>query len=117
MDDYLDRACKVLGVDKGSVLAHGPSADDHYVVVMDYGIKGCPKYRVPLSHLDELKALEELEALEALPEPLLPAPAAFDLGLDDLNYRELQELARGAGIPAKQKADVLRKALWSDEEE
>lgn len=109
MIDYLDRACKHLGVDKGSVLAHGPSADDHYVVVMDYGIKGCPKYRVPLSQLDEPEVLPE-------PEPL-PAPAAVDLGFDDLDYRQLQELAKVSGIPANQKAADLRAALWSDEEE
>lgn len=31
--------------------------------------------------------------------------------LDSLSYRELQERATAAGIPAKQSADALRKAL------
>lgn len=101
MDDYLDRACEYLGVDKGSVINPRVQGDD-YVLIVDKGIAGSPKYYIPLSKLDE-------------PEPeaeILPVSAAIDM-----NYRELQELAKELGIPANQKADDLRAALSLEEEE
>ena len=44
-------------------------------------------------------------------EDMLPVPAVIDL-----NYRELQELAKEYGIPANQSGDELRDALALDEE-
>ncbi len=100
MKDYLERACEYLGVDKGSVINPRIQGDD-YVLIVDKGIKGCPKYYIPLHQLDK-------------PEPeQLPKPTTLDM-----SYRELQELAKEAGIQANQKAALLRAALWpSDEEE
>lgn len=102
MTDYLDRAIEYLGVDKGSVIKHRVQGDD-YIVIVDKGIKGCPKYRIPLSQLQEP---------EAPPDDLLPVPAAVDL-----SYRDLQSLARESGIAANQSGDELRAALLLDEEE
>ncbi len=102
MTDYLDRACEYLGVDKGSVINPRIQGDD-YVLIVDKGIAGSPKYYIPLSKLDALNVAENVS---------LPVPAATDL-----NYRELQELAKESGIPANQKADDLRAALVLDEEE
>ncbi len=95
MDDYLDRACKYLGVDKGSVINPRVQGDD-YVLIVNKGIAGSPKYYIPLSKLNELE----------------PASDAYEP-----SYRELQELAKAFGIPANQKADDLRAALSLDEEE
>ena len=109
MTDYLDLACIYLGIEGEKVLDYAITADE-VVVVVDNGIKGCPKYRIPLSEL--------ITATEPQPEPViavaepLPVPAAIDLGLDDgLSYRDLQALAIDAGIPANQKKDDLRQAL------
>ena len=102
MTDYLDRAVEYLGVDKGSVIKHRVQGDD-YIVIVDKGIAGCPKYYIPLSQLQEP---------EAPPDELLPVPAAVDL-----NYRDLQELAKETGIPANQSADDLRAALLEIDEE
>ena len=102
MTDYLDRAVEYLGVDKGSVIKHRVQGDD-YIVIVDKGIAGCPKYYIPLSQLQEP---------EAPPDELLPVPAAVDL-----SYRDLQDLAKETGIPANQSADDLRAALLEIDEE
>ena len=96
MTDYLLNACEYLGVDAGSVLSH-KQYEDEIVLIVDKGIEGCPKYRVPLSLLEA---------------PPLPVPGAYDL-----SYRELQAAAKDAGIPANQSADELRAALEAEEEE
>jgi hypothetical protein len=100
MTNYLDRACEQLGVDKGSVIKHRVQGDE-YVVIADKGIKGCPKYVIPLSQLETIDEVEEL----------LPVPAVIDLNGGGLSYRELQALAKEAGIPANQSAYDLREAL------
>ena len=113
MTDYLELACIYHGVDKGKVIKHraqkGPSGSDDYSIIVDNGILGYRKYYVSISLLDELEAQPE-----AGQEVMLPVPAAIDL-----NYRELQALAKEAGIPANQSADELNIALaeWSEEEE
>ena len=105
MTDYLEFACEYHGVDKGKVIKHrqqvGPDGGDAYSVIVDYGIMGCKKYYVPLSELDELAQLSDL-----------PVPAAIDL-----NYRELQDLAKEQGIPANQKHIDLVNALFAKDEE
>jgi hypothetical protein len=93
MTDYLDRACDHLGVDKGSVIKHRIQ-DDDYIVIVDNGIAGCPKYYIPLSQLSE---------------PQASAPVAVDF-----SYRELQAIAKNVGIPANQSAGDLRAALWPE---
>jgi hypothetical protein len=67
--------------------------------LIDYGIGGVKVYQIPI---------EDFE-----PEPI-PLPAAYDLD-GELSYRDLQELAKAAGIPANLSAAELRAAL--DEEE
>ena len=109
MINYLDLACEYHGVDKGRVIKHraqvGPDGSDDYSIIVDNGKLGCPKYYVPISLLDELAA--QVKAPPVVDESL-PVPAAVDL-----NYRELQDLAKELGIPANQKADELRVALES----
>jgi hypothetical protein len=105
MTDYLDLACEHLGVDRGSVIKHRVQGDD-YIVIVDNGIAGCPKYYIPLSQL------QEPQEPEAPPDEMLPVPVAVDL-----NYRDLQELAKELGIPANQSAGDLRAALLLYEEE
>lgn len=53
MANYLARALKLLGADEDDVLKHRLQGDE-YIVILDLGIKGCPKYRVPLAQLPEL---------------------------------------------------------------
>ena len=114
MTNYLDLACEYHGVDKGRVIKHraqvGPDGSDDYSIIVDNGKLGCPKYYVPISLLDELAA-QVKAPLVAEPLPV-PAAVEFVYGTD-LNYRELQDLAKELGIPANQKADELRVALES----
>ncbi len=102
MTDYLERACEYLDVDKSSVINPRIQGDD-YVLIVDKGIAGSPKYYIPLSKLDALEIAEQLKGIR---------PPANEVG-----YRELQELAKEQGIPANQKAEDLLVALWPDEEE
>jgi hypothetical protein len=102
--DYLNRACKHLGVDPGSAI--NPRVEgDEFVVIIDRGIAGCPKYRIPLSELTgaDVVDVDEVDYL----------------GVYDHSYRELQEMAKDLGIPANQGRDDLIAALWpaTDEEE
>jgi hypothetical protein len=74
--------------------------------LVDYGIGGIKEHYIPIA---------EFARPEPEPEPepdLLPVPAVIDL-----NYRDLQELAKDAGIPANQSTDDLRFALSLEEEE
>ena len=50
--DALLSACRLLGVDPDRVIKFRLEGDEA-VVIVDNGIKGCPKYRVPLSDLPE----------------------------------------------------------------
>lgn len=52
MSDYLKAACEHVGATPEQVLAHRvDSADQVFVLVVDNGIKGAPKYEIPLSEL------------------------------------------------------------------
>ena len=75
--------------------------------LVDYGIGGIKVHYVPISELDG-----PIEVEPVISEELLPVPAVIDL-----NYRELQDLAKEHGIPANQSGDDLRDALALDEEE
>lgn len=100
MSDYLERACLHLGIDPGSVIKHREDGGE-YVVIADLGIGGTPKYRVPLSSLAE--PAPEAESEEE------PEVSQY---IESLSYRELQDLAKAAGIAANQSADDLRAALY-----
>ena len=78
MANYLELALQHLNEVGAAVLAHGPSADGtEYVVILDKGIKGGPKYRVALSILNSLaqkpkpqpKPQDVLDHRVTLPKP------------------------------------------------
>ena len=74
MADYLTAACKYVGATPEQVLAHRvDEAEQVFVLVIDNGIKGCPKYAIPLSEL--IAVTEPVEAQPAA-EPEAPAPKA-----------------------------------------
>ena len=50
MDELLQRACAYLGEDVADVVNHRVEGD-FYVLVICHGIKGSPKFRVPLVEL------------------------------------------------------------------
>lgn len=62
--DYLKIACERLGIDASQVIKHRIE-DDELVVIANLGIRGTPKYVLPLADLE----IEE-EPVEA-PEPEL----------------------------------------------
>jgi hypothetical protein len=128
MSDYLQRALIKLDATEGDVLAHGLSADGlEYAVVLDKGIKGCPKYRIPLVDLPDSAPKETAviptedsqpdNAPEAAPleddepETLPESEPPLVEWLEDASYSELQSEAKAAGIPANQSKDVLKAAL------
>ncbi len=98
MTDYLERACEYLGVDRDDVVKYRAEGTD-YIMIVDEGIAGTRKYRVPLSLLDGLS-----------PKPATNKPAPEK----HLTYRELQELAKESGIPANQSKFALYEALWPE---
>jgi hypothetical protein len=61
MNDLLDRALAHVG-EAGTPVLGWSVRDGEVVMVLDKGIKGCPKYRVPLSLLPEPAAEPEPEA-------------------------------------------------------
>ncbi len=95
MTDYLDLACEYLGVDKGDVVKSRVEGDV-YIVIVNKGIAGIPKYRIPLSELTALEIANDIPSERALLS---------------MSYRELQELAQKLGIPGNQKANDLIAAI------
>jgi hypothetical protein len=126
MSDYLERTLTKLGFAADvNVLAHGLSADGlEYVVVLDKGIEGCPKYRMPLADLSEAAEVVEVEPEPAESEPEaeptwppefpLPKEIVDEMGLSYLEsygYRDLQAEAKRLGIPANQTKEDLIVAI------
>jgi len=79
--DYLKRACDLLGEDAANVVNFRIEGDEA-VLVICHGIKGNPKYRVPLGDLPAL-------------EPEGPEPEATDsarelAGEYELDLREIK---------------------------
>ncbi len=107
-DEYLENACEYLGIDKGDVIKHRVQGDE-YIVIVDKGIKGCPKYHIPLSQLEKPEPV--LEEPEPDPESL-PEPIAADPELENLTYRTLQAMAKDYGISANKGREVLEDALY-----
>ncbi len=110
MTEYLDRAIEYLGIDKGDVIKHRIQGDD-FIVIADLGIKGCPKYYIPLSELAEPEpvVLEEPEILDEIEES---PPVNADPELESLTYRALQTMAKDYGISANQGRAALEDALY-----
>lgn len=74
MADYLKAACEHVGATPEQVLVHRvDEAEQVFVLVIDNGIKGCPKYAIPLS---DLIAVTEPVDAEPAAEPEAPAPKA-----------------------------------------
>jgi hypothetical protein len=111
MADDISAACKTLEIEQDQIVKNRYEGDI-LVLLVDYGIGGIKKYRLSPADLAEAKADDDDSVL-------LSVPAVVDLGFDDLNYRELQELAKDQGIQANQSSDNLRAALENllDEEE
>lgn len=133
--NYLKRALQSVNETTGfdateeDVAAHGLSDDGlEYVVVLDRGIKGSPKYRLPIKTLPKIEKPGLLqtvkEALGQETESAWPSSAlmhddteeAPPTGLYALPYRELQALAKEAGIPANQTSEELIAALQEAED-
>ena len=113
---YLRRACEYLGIEPSEAI--NPRIEDGaYVLIVDKGIDGSPKYRIPLSELDEPEpadfVITDPEVVKPEPEPV----AVDDLGAYGLSYRELQSKAKELDIPANQSKDELIAALWPADEE
>jgi len=104
MDDYLERAVIHLGVDRADVIKHRVEGTD-YIVVVNKGIEGCPKYHIPLFLLEAEQ--------KPKPKPIKIVNPMYD----SYSYRDVQALAIAANIPANQKRDVLIAALEALEEE
>jgi len=66
--DYLSQACAALGVDPQRVAGH-KVYETEIVLLVDNGIKGTHKHRVPLSELQQPDVKPE-------PEPVAVEPAA-----------------------------------------
>ncbi len=109
MTEYLDRAIEYLGIDKGDVIKSRVQGDD-YIVIADLGIKGCPKYYIPLSELAEPElVLAEPEIPDEVEES---PPVSADPELENLTYRALQAMAKDNGISANQGREALEDALY-----
>lgn len=77
MTNYLKAACDYVGTTPDKVMVHRvDGAEQVFVLVIDNGIKGCPKYEIPLSELIAVvePAITEPEQLAAETEK--PAPKA-----------------------------------------
>lgn len=96
MTDYLQAALNYVGASPEQVVGNRlDEAAQVYVLIIDNGIKGCPKFTIPLSDL-QFKTYEpepdETAVSKPEPEPVL------SVDLDGLTVLELQELAKAAGI-------------------
>lgn len=64
MTDYLKAACEHVGATPEQVMVHRvDEAEQVFVLVIDNGIKGCPKFEIPLSEL-----IATVEPVTAEPE-------------------------------------------------
>jgi hypothetical protein len=93
MANELVRACEYLGVKETAVLASRLNEAEGYIsIVIDNGIKGCPKYTIPL---DKLPDLPEPDAVKVEAD----APAVI-----------LAEVAKAVLPKPKPKPKPVRKA-------
>lgn len=113
---------KHFGVKSDAVVKWGEVDEGANIrALIDYGIGGIKVYVEPV---EAFKAPAPKPKPKPAPEPL-PVPAVIDfssaplynIGLDQLSYRELQARARDENIPANQSAQALRDALRAAEEE
>ena len=92
--DYLKAACKYLGIEAAQVRKHRIEGDS-LVLVVDMGIKGCPKYAIPLSDLTP----EETEILvDAVYEVDATAGAKRQARMSNIDLTEVAQWAKGKRI-------------------
>lgn len=99
--DYLKAVCEKLDVDPERVVKQRVQGDE-FVVIVDNGIAGCPKYVVPLADLTvEPEAIEVESETEESPNDavVLDDPVTF--------YRELEEEEPPADIDATKVNNVV----------
>lgn len=88
-----DAVVKVREEDEGATIC----------ALIDYGIGGIKKYRIPVESF-------------APPKPAtVSLPVAYDMNERTMSYRELQDEARAHGIPANWSAAAIRAALEEEE--
>jgi hypothetical protein len=92
-DVEAEAVLKVREVDGGATIR----------ALIDYGIGGVKVFQVPV---------KDFEPPKAKPVSL---PVAYDLNEELVSYKELQELAKDAGIPANWSAARIRAALEEEE--
>lgn len=74
MTDYLKAACEHVGATPEQVMVHRvDEANQVFVLVVDNGIKGCPKFEIPLSELTTTKPISA-ESEQPAAETEAPAP-------------------------------------------
>jgi hypothetical protein len=74
MTDYLKAACAYVGATPEQVMvSRVDEANQVFVLVIDNGIKGCPKFEIPLSELTTTKAASA-ESEQPAAETEAPAP-------------------------------------------
>lgn len=115
MDKLLILVRQYLDDEEADIVKHRQEGDE-IVFLVNKGIAGVKKYRVPLSELTEkqpeLPPVDEAFLPVESPDDGLPVPAAFDLNsLDDMDYRQLQALAKERDIPANITREGLISAL------
>lgn len=62
MDELVKRACQIVGADPKRVIKSRQTGEA-VIVIVDNGIKGCPKYIVPLSDLEVLEPESKIEII------------------------------------------------------
>ena len=76
MANELVRACLYLDVKEQAVLSSKVYEDEGYIaLVIDAGIKGCPKYTIPLDKLPDLPEPDAVEVVDVEPKPAEVTPA------------------------------------------
>ena len=101
--DLLQAACAHLGITVDQVLSHG-TYEDHVAVVVDRGIKGCPKYLVALADLGHSASLDIAEEAPAM-APVEPASIIAERALDSFRDVPVVEVASDATEAARRLAE------------
>lgn len=92
-NEHLQAACDFLEIEVGQVLSWKIyPEDDQIVLVVDYGIKGCPKISLSLSSMEH-----KAPALEKEKKNITPDRKPAD-DLDTLDIADLRAMAKEMGI-------------------
>lgn len=91
--NYLTLACEHLGITAAQVLASAEK-ETEIVLVVDNGIAGCPKYRIPLELLHE----------KVEPEPEMPPDLPAQAGVEAEVVPEIEVVPYTATAGAERQA-------------